>query len=68
MSYAEKDIRLIYRHTHPDYRGKINGVHNILINRGGGTCLVNIKDLMPAEFANQLEYAKRREARGERPY
>lgn len=67
MSYSEKDVSLIYRHTHPDYRGIVNGVHTILINRGG-TCLCAIKDLAPEEFAKKIEYARGRERRGCKPY
>lgn len=68
MTYSEKDVLLIYRHTHPDYRGIDNGVHTILTNRCGATCLCAIKDLTPEEFAKEIEYARSRERRGTRPY
>jgi len=44
----------LWRHTHKDFRGSIDGVKNILILRSAGTCLVSIKDLSDEELLNKL--------------
>lgn len=67
-------INVIYRHTHKDFKSKINGELYVLVNRRGeGTCLVAIKNLTEAELADKLAYAlkketKRLEARAEQDW
>ena len=58
----EKELALIYRHTHRDYKGKIGGCGSILVLRDGGTTLVMMTDLTDAEIASRLPYALRQEA------
>ena len=55
-------LKLIYRHTHKDYKGKIDGKPSILVCRGG-TCLVMLEDLTDAEIADKLPSAQRMEAK-----
>ena len=55
-------LKLIYRHTHKDYKGKIDGKPSILVCRGG-TCLVMLDDLTDAEIAERLPLAQRMEAK-----
>lgn len=55
-------LKLIYRHTHKDYKGKIDGKPSILVFRGG-TCLVMLDDLTDAEIADKLPSAQRMEAK-----
>lgn len=65
---TDPDLALIWKHTHRDYRGTMNGVRTILTLRQGGTTLVRLDDLTDDEKADKLQYAKSREARGERGY
>lgn len=65
---TDPDLDLIWKHTHRDYRGTMNGVRTILTLRQGGTTLVPLDGLTDAEKADKLAYAKSREARGERGY
>lgn len=62
MSRTEA-LRLIWKHTHRDYRGKVNGVKSVLVLRTGGTHLVPLDALTDAEVADKLAYAERREQR-----
>jgi hypothetical protein len=48
MSRATK-LALIWKHTHRDYKGKIDGVKYVLVLREGGTCSVALTDLTDAE-------------------
>lgn len=57
----DQKLRLIYRHTHRDFKGTTNGVKSILVNRRGATCLVNLDDLTEDEIADQIGYALRKE-------
>lgn len=58
----EKKLALIYRHTHRDFKGKLNGEKSILVFRTGeGTCLVTLNALTDAEIADKLPSALRRE-------
>jgi len=57
-------LSLIYRHTHSDYKGHIDGRRrSILINRNGGTCLVPLASLTDAEITGKLTYTLRQEQR-----
>jgi hypothetical protein len=59
----KKALTLIYRHTHRDFKGNMNGQKTILMYRNG-TTLVNLEDLTDAEIASELPSAlKREEAR-----
>jgi hypothetical protein len=52
-------LKLIYRHTPRDYRGKLaDGTKSILTTRG----LVALEDLTEAEISNRLPQAQRKEA------
>lgn len=56
-------LKLIYRHTHKDYKGKFpDGTKTILVCRGG-TCLVALDDLTDTEIADRLPSAQRMEAK-----
>lgn len=55
-------LKLIWRHTHKDYRGALDGAKTILVFRNG-TCLVALDDLTDAEIAEKLPLAQKMEAR-----
>lgn len=61
QTYSRKDaLRLIGRHTHPDFKGTraSDGKRTILVNRGGeGTCLVELDALTDADVRDKLPYA-----------
>ena len=48
----DEKLNAVWKHTHNDYKGKLNGERSIMIYRQG-TCLVLLKDLTDAE----IEYA-----------
>ena len=68
MERSKADISLIWRHTHPDYRGRIDGKRSILVNRNGGTQSVPIESLTDSEWSGYLGAAQRREKNGQKPY
>jgi hypothetical protein len=45
----DRKLNVIYRHTHRDYKGRINGARYILALRAGGTQLVPLDDLTDFE-------------------
>jgi chorismate mutase len=46
---------LLWKNTHKDFRGSIDGAKNVLINRGGeGTCLVPLDALTDEELLGKL--------------
>ncbi len=57
-----KDLNLIWKHTHRDYRGVVDGKRFVMKYRNG-TTLVPLDALTDAEFAEDLAYAKRCEER-----
>ncbi len=57
----EQELKLIYRHTHRDFKGRIGGCGAILILRAGGTTLVMMTALTDAEIADKLPSALRKE-------
>lgn len=59
----KKAYGLIWRHTHRDYKGKVDGVKMIMINRSGGTTLVDLEGLTDEEFVHELDCARRAEER-----
>jgi len=58
----EDKLKLIYRHTHRDFKSVIGGVGAILVLRPGGTTLVGMTSLTEAEIADKLPYAIKKEA------
>lgn len=58
----EEKLKLIYRHTHRDFKGKIGGCGAILVLREGGTTLVMMTALTDAEIERGLPSAIRKEA------
>jgi hypothetical protein len=58
----EQKLKLIYRHTHRDYKGVVGGIGAILVLREGGTQLVGMMSLTDAEIEEKLPYAVRKEA------
>ena len=59
-------LQLIWRHTHPDFKGtrSSDGKRTILVNRGGeGTCLVELDALTDADIADKLPYVVACEAK-----
>ena len=51
----EMALKLIYRHTHKDYKGSVEGMKTILTSRGT-TTLVNIDSLTDVEVMEKLPY------------
>lgn len=51
-------LKVIYRHTHRDYKGVRGGVKEILTARG----LVELDDLTESEVADRLPQALKKEA------
>jgi hypothetical protein len=48
----------IWRETHRDFKGKMDGVKTVMVLRGGGSTLVALDDLTDAEISNRVkEYA-----------
>lgn len=50
----EQKLAAIWRTTHRDYKGAIDGVRYILVLRNGGTQSVALSDLTEAEIASRL--------------
>ena len=51
---TQKELDLIYRHTHKDFKGTTDGVRYILVYRNG-TARVKLEDLTDKEVASELE-------------
>ena len=49
----DKKLALVWKHTHRDYKGKLNGQRSIMVYRNG-TCLVLLKDLTDAEIEEMI--------------
>lgn len=49
----DQKLNAIYRATHKDYKGKVDGVRTIMIYREG-TCLVRLDDLTDQEIERLL--------------
>jgi hypothetical protein len=46
---------LLWKNTHKDFRGSIDGVKNVLVNRGAeGTCLVSLDALTDQELLSKI--------------
>lgn len=62
-----QEIRLIYKHTHRDYRSMTNGKRSVLyLDKERGTCLSPIEALPEDVYAEKLRYALSREAASKR--
>lgn len=59
LTRADK-LALIYRHTHRDYKGSLDGHKSLLVYRGG-TALVLLDHLTDAEIEDKLPYAIKKE-------
>lgn len=53
MTRNEK-LDAVYRATHADYKGKINGQRSIMVLRSGGTTIVPLHDLTDKEVEDRL--------------
>ncbi len=51
----EQALKQVWRQTHRDYRGKIDGVKNIMVLRQGGSCLVSVEGLTDAEIKARVK-------------
>jgi len=52
---TKEALRIIWRHTHRDFRGTITGTKTVLTLREGGTTLVDLASLTDAEIADKLK-------------
>ncbi len=50
----ERNEDAVWRATHNDYRGMIDGQRTIMVLRGGGSCLVTLGGLTDEEIAARL--------------
>jgi hypothetical protein len=57
----QEQLTIIYRHTHRDYKGKVNGERAILINENGATVLCPLSALTDKQIARTFPYCYRRE-------
>ena len=63
----QRDLDLIWKHTHPDFRGVMYGIRYVLHHRGEfGTCSVPLESLPAKDLADRLTYALQRKKRGEK--
>lgn len=59
----DEALRIIYRHTHADYKGKLaDGKRRVSVLREGGTTAVELADLTDAEIRDRLPYCFKLEA------
>ena len=49
----DQKLKLVWRHTHKDYKGVMNGERTIMVYRQG-TCLVELKDLTDTEIEERI--------------
>jgi hypothetical protein len=49
----EQKLKLVWKHTHRDYKGMLEGQRSIMVYRQG-TCLVLLKDLTDAEIEERI--------------
>ena len=56
----EQKLKLVWRKTHRDYKGTLNGERSIMVYRQG-TCLVLLKDLTDEEIEARLPRASKQE-------
>jgi hypothetical protein len=54
-SKARKNLEnLLWKNTHRDFRGSIDGEKNVLVLRPEGTCLVSISSLTDEELLDKM--------------
>lgn len=53
MLTREQKLKLVWKNTHKDYRGKIDGRKTVMVYRNG-TTLVFLDDLTDAEINDKL--------------
>lgn len=53
----QQQLDAVYRNTHSDYKGQINGIRTIMVYRNG-TKLVALDDLTDKEIADRLPKKK----------
>jgi hypothetical protein len=59
----EQKLKLVWRHTHRDYKGKVNGERTILMYcEGEGTCLVFLKSLTDEQLDARIPRAVKENA------
>jgi hypothetical protein len=62
----KRDLDLIWRYTHPDFRGEMYGIRYVLHHVGSfGTCSVPLESLPKKDMFERLAYALRAKKRGE---
>lgn len=49
----DQKLKLVWKHTHRDYKGTMNGIKTIMVYRQG-TCLVALSDLTDKEIETRL--------------
>jgi hypothetical protein len=52
----EQKLKIVWKHTHRDYKGMLDGQRSIMVYRQG-TCLVLLKDLTDAEIEERIPRA-----------
>ena len=57
-SLRDRKLAAVWKATHRDFKGKLNGERSIMVYRNG-TCLVLLKDLTDAEIEDKLPAAVR---------
>jgi hypothetical protein len=58
----DQKLKLVWRETHRDYKGMLNGERSIMVYRQG-TCLVLLKDLTDEEIEARLPRASKETAK-----
>ena len=51
----KQKLAAIWKNTHKDYKGKLDGVKGILVLRNVGTTIVNLEDLTDAEIEDRMQ-------------
>lgn len=49
----DQKLMIVWKHTHPDYKGMLEGQRSIMVYRQG-TCLVLLKDLTDTEIEERM--------------
>jgi hypothetical protein len=57
----DQKLKLVWRHTHRDYKGGVGDQRSIMVYRQG-TCLVLLKDLTDEEIEARLPRASKENA------
>lgn len=57
----QQKLALIYKHTHRDFKGEIEGEPTILVFRNG-TCLIRLADMTDAEIEDRVQSALRKKS------